>query len=47
MDFVLSPEPSLAVWAVGFATTARLQGLGSGHRRVVQQHLTSPASPPP
>jgi hypothetical protein len=47
MDFADLPRPSLAAMTVGFATTARLQGLGSGHRRVVQQHLTSPASPPP
>lgn len=47
MDFADLPRLSLAAMTVGFATTARLQSLNSGHRRVVQQHLTSPASPPP
>ncbi|WP_156342897.1 hypothetical protein [Devosia sp. A16] len=47
MDFADLPELSLAAMTVGFATTARLQGLSSGYRRVVQQHLTAPASPPP
>ncbi|WP_298903087.1 hypothetical protein [uncultured Devosia sp.] len=47
MDVLLRPDSSLAELCIGFAMFARLQRRGGGYRRVVQQHLTSPASPPP